>query len=71
MKNKDLVVLKRNEYFSLQLKFAFLNSFLMIVFALFVDMFQIDDFYVVLYPLVFHTINYCLKVVARKKEYIM
>jgi hypothetical protein len=65
-----MIVLNQERFFKLQLYFSIVNSILMIIIGLIITMFNLEMTYVMASVMLFHTINYLLRIVAKSKKYI-
>jgi len=65
-----MIVLNQERFLKLQLYFSIVNSILMIIIGLIITMFNLKMTYVMASVMLFHTINYLLRIVAKIKKYI-
>ena len=65
-----MIVLNEEKFLKLQLHFSISNSILMIIFGLVITINNLGLKYIMTLVLLFHTINYLLRVVAKSKKYI-
>jgi len=65
-----MIVLNQERFLKLQLYFSIVNSILMIIIGLIITMFNLGITYVMASVMLFHTINYLLRIVAKSKKYI-
>lgn len=69
-RNDRMVVLNEERFLKLQLYFSIVNSMLMIILGLIITMFNLGFTYAIASVLLFYTINYLLRTVAKSKKYI-
>ncbi|WAG63413.1 hypothetical protein LL037_13010 [Clostridium estertheticum] len=65
-----MVVLNEEKFLNLQLYFSIVNSILMIIIGLIIALVNLGLTYIIASVLLFHTINYLLRSVAKSKKYI-
>ena len=65
-----MIVLNQERFLKLQLYFSIVISILMIIIGLIITMFNLGITYVMASVMLFHTINYLLRIVAKIKKYI-
>jgi hypothetical protein len=64
-------IIKLPEYLKLQLMFSIINSLYLILFGVVLLIYNVNNIFFVLSPLIFDFINYLLKVVSKRKGYIV
>lgn len=69
-RSDNLIIVDRQKFLLLQFYFSILNSICMSIFGIIVIIYNLSDIYVIAYPLLFHIINYIIKLVAKSKQYI-
>jgi hypothetical protein len=69
-RNDRMLVLNEEKFLKLQLYFSIVNSILMVILGLMITMVNLELTYILGSVLLFHTINYLLRAVAKSKEYI-
>lgn len=66
----NLSILNERKFLKLQLYFSVLSSVYLIIFGLAVIIYNLDNLYVLLSPLIFRFINYMVILVSKAKQYI-
>lgn len=66
----NLSILNECKFLKLQLYFSVLSSVYLITFGLAVIIYNLDNLYVLLSPLIFRFINYMVILVSKAKQYI-
>lgn len=66
----NLSILNERKFLKLQLYFSVLSSVYLITFGLAVIIYNLDNLYVLLSPLIFRFINYMVILVSKAKQYI-
>jgi hypothetical protein len=69
-RSNDFIILNKQKFLNLQLYFSILNSICAIILGLIVIKYNLISIYIALYPLVFHLINYLIKLTGEIKKYI-
>jgi hypothetical protein len=69
-RSERLVVLNKEKYLKLQFCFSAVNSILMIIIGVIATMLNLGSSYVLSSVLLFHIVNYLLRIVAARKKYI-
>lgn len=64
------IIINEPKFLKLQLYGSILNSVYMIIFGLIIVVFKIPSIYIILYPLLFHLIDYLIIPVGKTKQYI-
>jgi O-antigen/teichoic acid export membrane protein len=64
------IIINEKRFLSLQLYCSILNSACMIIFGIIVNIYKLNSPYIILYPLLFHFINYIKIPIGRVKQYI-
>lgn len=69
---KDIKIVegKEQKYLKLQLYFSVLNSLVLISMGITIVVYNLNTVYFVLIPLLFHLINFAMKLVSKIKRYV-
>lgn len=69
-RSMKLIKEKEKEYLKLQLYFSILNAFIVIIFGIIVAIYNLDNIYVIVSPLILHLVNYIMKTISKRKGYV-
>lgn len=69
--NDRMKIIDRERFLKLQLRFAIINSMLLVVSGLIIAIYNLDMVYGLISIMVFHIINWIFKIVAKGKGYIL
>lgn len=69
-RSDKIVIIKSIEFLKLQLYFSIVNSLFLIIYGIVLTIYNVNHIYFLLAPLIFHFINYLLRIVSKKKKYI-
>jgi len=69
-KKSYYVVLDKHKFLKLQLYISIINSVCAILFGLVAYIYNLSNSYILLYPLVFHLINYVTILIGKRRQYI-
>lgn len=66
----NLSIKNERKFLKLQLYFSVLNSVYLITYGLVILIYDLDNLYIVLSPLIFHFINYLIRLIGKSQGYI-
>jgi|381.fasta_scaffold02602_6 hypothetical protein len=69
-RNNKMIVLNKKGYFKLQLYFSMISSLYFVITGLVIIITHVNMSYIILSVLIFHLINYFLKIKSKKLGYI-
>ena len=69
-KRNEMTIIKLSEFLRLQLNFSILNSIFCIISGILIIIFNLDNIFILIAPLVFSLINFSLVVECKMKGYV-
>lgn len=69
-RGNNLIIVNKHKFLKLQLYLSIFNSACIITFGLVVIIYNLKSAYIILFPLLFHFINYLIRLIGRTKQYI-